>query len=37
LEGNGVIPYVVVKLELKDLLQGVDAVLEAALTWMDTQ
>jgi carboxyl-terminal processing protease len=37
LEGNGVTPDVVVKLERKDLLQGVDDVLEAALTWMDTQ
>jgi carboxyl-terminal processing protease len=37
LEGNGVIPDVVVELERKNLLQGVDAVLEAALGWIDTQ
>lgn len=37
LEGNGVIPDVVVELERKNLLQGVDAVLEAALAWIDTQ
>jgi carboxyl-terminal processing protease len=36
-EGNGVIPDVVVELERKNLLQGVDAVLEAALAWIDTQ
>jgi carboxyl-terminal processing protease len=37
LEGNGVIPDVVVELKREDLLQGVDAVLEAALTWIETQ
>ncbi len=37
LEGNGVIPDVVVELERKNLLQGVDAVLEAALAWISTQ
>ena len=37
LEGNGVTPDFVVKLERRDLLKGVDAVLEAALTWMNTQ
>lgn len=37
LEGNGVIPDVVVELKREDLLQGVDAVLEAALAWIETQ
>jgi len=37
LEGNGVIPDVVVELKREDLLQGVDAVLKAALTWIETQ
>jgi carboxyl-terminal processing protease len=37
LEGNGVIPDVMVKLNREDLLQGVDAVLDAALKWMDAQ
>jgi len=37
LEGNGVIPDVVVKLKREDLLKGVDPVLEAALAWIDTQ
>ena len=37
LEGNGVIPDVVVELKREDLLRGVDAVLKAALTWIETQ
>jgi carboxyl-terminal processing protease len=37
LEGNGVIPDVVIELERKDLLQGVDPVLNAALAWIGSQ
>jgi carboxyl-terminal processing protease len=37
LEGNGVIPDTVVELKRENLLEGVDPVLEAALSWIKTQ
>jgi len=37
LEGKGVIPDTVVELKREDLLQGIDPVLEAALSWIKIQ